>query len=90
MGFLKKVWFYVFVAIMVAIVVIAYIKNSHAQQPTDPPTTAIPADVQALQSQLSGAGCNAALNAASFEIIKLRKEVATLQQQQAKSGPTKK
>lgn len=90
MGFLKKVWFYIFVAIMAAILVIAYIKNSHAQQSSDPPPVTIPADVQALQSQLSVAGCNAALNAASFEIIKLRKELATLQPQQAKSGPTKK
>lgn len=60
-------------------------------QQADPPNTP-PADVQALQSQLAGAGCNAALNAAANEIIKLRKEVVQLQSQQmmGKSGATKK
>lgn len=58
-------------------------------QQGDPPQVQIQPDVAALQSQLSNAGCNAALNAAANEIIKLRKEVAQLQQSQAKSGATK-
>lgn len=59
---------------------------------TDPANPNMPPpDVQALASQLSSAGCQAALNAASTEIIKLRKQVAELQaqQMQGKSGPTK-
>lgn len=62
-----------------------------AQAPPDPPMGP-QADVQALTSQLQGAGCNAALNAAAAEIVKLRKQVADLQAKQmiGKSGATKK
>lgn len=46
------------------------------------PVPPVSPDVQALTAQLSSAGCNAALNAAANEIVKLRKQVAELQAQQ--------
>jgi len=63
-----------------------------AQQQDPATANVVPPDVQALQQSLANAGCNAALNAASTEIIKLRRQVAELQtaQMQGKSGATKK
>ena len=79
-------------AIILAVAILAgsMLGEAFAQQ-ADPPVTAPQADVQALTSQLQGAGCNAALNAAAAEIIKLRKELADAQAKSmvGKSGPTK-
>ena len=73
-----------------AILIGSLLGEAFAKQ-TDPPSNMPNADVQALTSQLQGAGCNAALNAAAAEIVKLRKQVAELESKQmvGKSGPTK-
>ena len=78
------------ILIITTILIGLFVAPIFAQQ-GDPPQ-AVPADVQALKQSLSNAGCNAALNAAANEIIKLRKEVTTLQAQSmvGKSGATKK
>lgn len=92
MSILRKWWFYL-ILLLIGIAIVAFIATQpvHAQPDPAQPQVQVPEDVQALTSQLSNAGCNAALNAASAEIIKLRKQVAELQAAQTvgKSGATK-